>query len=65
MITKMQQRALWIMTNSKYNDHTNPFFKEIEILQVKHIFDVQCLKLRYEFVNNELPHTFKSMFTYI
>ena len=30
----------------------------------KDIFDVQCLKLRYKFVNNELPHFFKSMFTY-
>ena len=52
------------MTNSKYNAHTDPFFKDLEMLMVKNTFDVQCLKLWYKFVNNELSHFFKSMFTY-
>ena len=52
------------MTNSKYRAHTDPLFKDLEMLKVKDIFDVQCLKLWYKFVNNELPHFFKSMFTY-
>ena len=52
------------MTNSKYNAHTDPIFNCLEILKVKDIFDVQCLKLWYKFVNNELPYFFKSMFTY-
>ena len=34
------------------------------MLKVKDIFDVRCLKLWYEFVNNELPSFFKSVFTY-
>ena len=28
------------------------------------LHDMQCLKLWYKFVKNELPHFFKSMFTY-
>ena len=53
-----------IMTSSKYNAHTYPLFKDLGILKVRDISDVQCLKLWYKFVNNELPHFFKSMSTY-
>ena len=63
-ILRLQKRALQIMMNSKYNAHTDPLFKDLEMLKVKVIFDVQCLKLWYKFINNELPHFFKSMFTY-
>ena len=51
------------MKLSKYNAHTDPILKNLEMLKVKDIFDVQCLKLWYKFVNNELRY-FKSMFTY-
>ena len=37
---KLQKRALRIMTNSKYNAHTEPLFKELELLKVKNIFDL-------------------------
>ena len=62
-IFKLQKRALWIMTNSKYDAHTEPIFKGLEMLKVKDISDVQCLKLWYKFVNNKLPYFFQSMFT--
>ena len=64
MIFRLQKRALRIMPNSKYNAHTDPSFRDLETLKVKKIFDVQCLKLWHKFVNNELPHFAKSMFTY-
>ena len=63
-IFRLQKRTLRIMTNSKYNAHTNPIFKSLKMLKVKDIFDVQCLKLWYKFVNNELSYFFKSMLTY-
>ena len=34
-IFKLQKRVLRIMTNSKYNAHTDPIFKGLEILKVK------------------------------
>ena len=43
-IFKLQKRALRIMTNNKYNAHTEPLFKELEMLKVSDIFDVQCMK---------------------
>ena len=54
----------WIMMNGKYNAHTDALFEELEMLEVKDIFDVQCLKLCYKVINNKLPLVFKSMFTH-
>ena len=33
------------MTNSIHNAHTEPLFKELEVLKVKKTFDVQYMKL--------------------
>ena len=63
-ISKRQNRALRIMTNSRYNAHTEPLFKQLHLLKVKDIFDVQCRKFWYKVVNNELPNYFRNMFTY-
>ena len=52
------------MTNSKYNAHTEPLFKELEMLKVKNIFDVQCMKFWYKFVKKSLPEYFGTMFTF-
>ena len=42
-ISKLQKRALRIMTNSGYNAHTEPLFKQLYLLKVKDILDVQCM----------------------
>ena len=63
-ISKLQKRALRIMTNSRYNVHTEPLFKKLTLLKVKDIFDVQCLKFWYKFVNNKLPKYFRDMFKF-
>ena len=63
-ISKLQKRALRIMTNSRYNAHTEPLLKKLTLLKVKDIFDVQCLKFWYKFVNNKLPKYFRDMFKF-
>ena len=52
------------MTNSKYNAHIDPLFKSLNLLKIKDIFDVQCMKIWYKFVNNNVPTYFASMFRY-
>ena len=61
-ISKLQKRALRILTNSKYNAHTEPLFKQLRLLKVNDIFDVQCLKVWYKFVNKKLPNYFRDIF---
>ena len=63
-ISKLQKRALRIMTNSRCNTQTEPLFKKLTLLKVKDIFDVQCLKFWNEFVNNKLPKYFREMFKF-
>ena len=63
-LSKLQKRAIRIMTNSKYNAHTDPLFKILKLLKTKDIYDVQCMKFRYKFVNNNIPTYFTSMFRY-
>ena len=63
-ISKLQKRALRIMTNSRYNAHTETLFKQLHLLKVKDIFEIQCLKFWYIYVNNKLPNYFRNMFTY-
>ena len=42
-LSKLQKLAIRIMTNSKYNAHTDPLFKSLKLLKIKDIFDVQCM----------------------
>ena len=63
-ISKLQKRALRIMTNSKYNAYTEPLFKQLRLPNIKDIFDVQCVKFWYKFVNKKLPNYFRDRLTY-
>ena len=64
-LSKLQKRALRIMTNSKYNAHTEPLFKHFKLLKLDGIFYIQCMKFFYKFTNNTLPKYFHSLLRYI
>jgi hypothetical protein len=55
-ITKLQKKAIRIISISKYNAHTEPIFKALKLLKVNDILRVQQLKFYYKFKNNKLPH---------
>ena len=57
-LSKLQKRAIRIMTIGKYNAHTDPLFKSLKLLKIKDIFDVQRMKFWYKFVNNNVPTYF-------
>ena len=48
------------MTNSKYYAHTEPTFKDLKLLKLDGIFDIQYMILFYKFTNNTLPKYFHS-----
>ena len=54
-LQKRQKRAIRIITLSKYNDHTAPLFKKLNLLTIKDILALQELKLYYKFIHNNLP----------
>ena len=43
-LAKLKKRAVRIIANSKYNAHTEPLFKDLHLLKITDIFDVQCMK---------------------
>ena len=41
----LQKRAVRVITCSKYNVHTEPLFKQLNLIKVKYIFELTALKL--------------------
>ena len=52
----MQKRALRIITCSKYNAHTMPILKDLNLLKIEDIFKLHQLKLYYKLVNKQLVY---------
>ena len=61
-ISKLQKRTLRIKTNSRYNAHTEPLIKQFHLLNIKDIFDVQCMKFWYKHVKKKLANYFHDIF---
>ena len=54
----IQKRAVRILTASKYNSHTEPLFKQTNILKVSDICTLNEIKLYYKLINKQLPQYF-------
>ena len=60
-ITKLQKKIVRILNLSKYNAHSEPIFKALNLLKVADILKLQELKFYYKFKNNKLPHYLQNM----
>ena len=60
-ITKLQKKCVRTITASKYNAHTEPIFKELNLLKVEDIFKLQVMKFYFKFKNGSLPHYLQSL----
>ena len=61
-LSKLQKRAVRIISCSKYNAHTDPLFKTLNLLKLEDIFKSSALRLYYKFQHNMLPDFFANMF---
>ena len=61
-VSKLQKRAIRLITLSKYNAHTGPLFKNCNLLHFTDIFHLNALKFYYKHENNNLPVYFNNMF---
>ena len=55
---QITKKAIRIISNSKYNAHTEPLFKKMKVLTVTDIHKLCKLKLFYKLENNTLPPYF-------
>ena len=62
-LDKLQKRAVRIISNSRYNSHTDPLFKKFNLLKLKDLFELNVLKLFYKYRHNTLPFYVSNMFS--
>ena len=53
---KLQRRTMQIIILSKYHAHIEPLYQELKLLEVKELFDVQCMIFLQYFTNCSLPN---------
>ena len=61
-IQKIQKKCVRVITASKFNSHSEPLFKALNLLKVEDIFKSQSLKFYHKHVNDKLPSYFSDMF---
>lgn len=54
-VFKLQKKAIRLVMSSKYNAHTNPFFKSLKILKVEDMYKLSCIKFYHKYVSQNLP----------
>ena len=59
-IQVIQKRAVRILTGSKYNSHTEPLFKQINLLKVNDICKLNEINFYYKLVHKQPPQYFNS-----
>ena len=57
-IHKLQKKALWIISNSKFIAHTEPICKSLNVLKAQDIYQLAILKFYFKLINNGLPQYF-------
>ena len=61
-ITTIQKRAIRAVTNTKYNAHTDPLFKELNVLKATDIYKLEALKFVKKCELNLAPQIIKQLF---
>ena len=61
-IFKIQKKAIRLVCKAKYNSHTDPLFRSLNLLKVNDIFQAKCVSFFYKYENNNLPSYFNNMF---
>ena len=62
-VTLLQKRAMRVITCSRYNAHTDPLFKKLNLLKVQDFLEVNVLKMYYKYKKGELPLYMTEMFS--
>jgi hypothetical protein len=60
---KKQKLAIRAIAGLKYNDHTEPFFKKLEILPIPSLIDFFSIQFMQRFVQHFLPAAFADTWT--
>ncbi len=59
----LQKRAVRIISNAGYRDHSTPLFEQFKLLKFNDLYYLNLGKFMYKFNHNSLPSCFNSFFT--
>ena len=59
----LQKRAIRLVAKANYNEHCNPLFKQINVLNIPDTHQLHVNRFMYQYHNNTLPDSLLSMFT--
>ena len=59
----LQKRSLRIISNARYNSHTDPLFKNMSIMKVCDMVECESLLFMHDYRTNTLPVSFNDNFT--
>jgi hypothetical protein len=63
-IFKLQKKAIRILTNSNYNAHTEPLFKQLEILTLPDLISFFQYQFMHRYITNRVPVAFANTWTF-
>ena len=61
VLNKLQKKAIRIISNVGYRDHTEPQFKKLNILKLEDIFKTTLLKFYFNYCHKSLPSYFNCL----
>ena len=59
-LEKLQKRLIHIISQSKYNAHTEPLLKQLELLKLSDLLELSALKFYFKYLHGLLPRFFYS-----
>jgi hypothetical protein len=62
-ITLLQKKAIRIITNSTYHEHTAPIFKKLQILTYPKLIQYSKLNFMHSYIYNYCPNSFTNTWT--
>ena len=60
----LQKRAIRLIDQARYNSHSEPIFKRLNILKVYDQYELDVVLFMNTFQNRKLPTSFHNMFMY-
>ena len=63
-ILKIQKRCVRLLSGAEYRAHSDPLFKEKEILSIHKLYIMKALCFTHKFLHYKLPSVFSTFFIY-
>ena len=62
VITTLQKKIIRMIAGAKYNDHTEPLFRQLKVLKFEDLYTFEINRFMFTFIREELPMPLANMF---